>query len=67
MGKLHKIRKAFNRLPDREKHKLAGYSSGVWFWPNGEVRLWVFTESYRGYVRKLAQAWLDEQGRSEWE
>ncbi len=58
VGKLHKIKRAFDKLPDARKRNLSKYS-GVWY-RDGDIRFGVYTNSYRRYVNKLCREYLGE-------
>ena len=61
VGKLHKIKRAFDKLPDARKRNLSKYS-GVWY-RDGDIRFGIYTGSYRRYVRKLCREYLGEVAR----
>ena len=72
MGKLHRIRKAFNKLPDEKKRRLAerkvfsSFIGGLYIkrasgcYVGREVRFHGYTDSHRNYVRKLCRDYLEE-------
>lgn len=61
MGKLHKIRKAFNRLSDDEKRTIGHRRGGGYFGEDNRFRFDVgSTKSYRKFIIKLFKDWEQE-------
>jgi len=60
MGKLHRIRRAFNKLPEEMKRKLSRYGGGSCHvgWHGVSFSLW--GRSYRKYVKKLCREYFGE-------
>jgi len=52
MGKLHRIRRAFNKLPEERKKKLRRYGGSCYVGQYG-VRFYLMGSSYRKFMKKL--------------
>jgi len=54
MGKLHRIRKAFDKLPEERKRKLSRYGGSCYAGRHG-ISFRLGGRSYRKYVKKLCR------------
>lgn len=57
MGKLHRSKRAFGKLPKEEREAVRG---GVWFDPLDRIRFNIWTDSYKNYIKKLRREYLGE-------
>ncbi len=61
MGKLHKIRRAFDKLSDKRKQDIWHGRHGCVIKPGGEVmftQYWHDAKSYRNYIAKISEDWI---------
>jgi hypothetical protein len=66
MGKLHKIRKAFDEQTDKRKRYIWYHGSGCYFRDGQVVFTLMYPQacSYKRFVHKIATEWLREHLRA---
>lgn len=61
MGKLHRIRRAFDKVTEQQKKHIWQHGSGCKFLDDGSVHFTLYyldVHSYQRYIAKLAEAWM---------
>ncbi len=61
MGKLSKIKRAFNNATETKKKDIWFYGHGCKFLDNGRVEFTLYypaRNSYRRYIAKMAEEWM---------